>query len=219
MGFISMAQDKLLKGVVAFTYQASGWQETYNLRETTYDSAIQRMIRLTKLRTAWMGKGVKITFSRVISAGGERDAAIVPLLYPLEQHAVVLANTTYRHDEPNDPFTALMFRCQTPGGKWVNRFFRGIGDNYIVDTEIDTIPDAYTPLALPADQVNPDTSMSPLNLLRGFLAYVRDFTVRAKKTGPSAWEVEDFNGLAFRRVGKHNTGRPFGMFRGRASVA
>lgn len=214
-----MATDTLFKGVLALTYQQSGWQETYNFAETTYNAALARAERLAKLRTAWMGAGVKLIFARVIKAGGERDAAIVPLDYPLVQHAVVANNTTFKHLEPNDAFTALMFRLQTASGKWVNRFIRGIGDNYVLDFEVDSTSNTFTPLALPPDQVNPDTSQSPSNLLRGFLSYLRDFTVRAHKLGPASWELENFNGIAFRRVGKHDTGRPFGMFRGRRSVA
>jgi len=219
-----MAVASIMKGVMYMNFKNSGWSESYYLKETTYASAIPVFEKMTKLRTTFFGTGVAVVWSRVslegldpVTGKNMKDAVGCDIDYPLGPHPRAVDSTHLT--PPEDPWTALMMRVETANGKWINRFIRGCPDERLSDLTASGFTSiSLSPLPIGQAPYNPDGAATLQNLQRSFWSMVRDSTYHVKPVLPASFETTGFARLIFVRVGKKNTGRPFGMFRGRAQA-
>lgn len=212
-----MAQTTgLMHGVLYLNFQNNGWSERYPLKSTDYPTARDVFKKLAKLRMAFVGTGVEMVWARVSFAANPRESSGIDGL-PLLPHP-----TVGDQNPPEDPFTAIHYRFETAQGKSAVRLFRGIPDNVVANYKFNGV--APEPLAAGqpiGDPDNPGTSLAYLQ--RSFLSYVIANCLHTRFLGllgePPAptWETGDYARAMFRNIRKRDTGRPFGITRGRAA--
>lgn len=198
-----------------FEYKANGWSERYHLPETTYTDALPQATLLAKYRRSFLGSGAQITFGRVSFTGNPREGKAF-LEGPLDAHAKT-------EQEPEDVWTGLMYRLETAGGpppqrsRWANRILRAVPDAMIFHQALVAPPPS--PLAAGAPLPGPDGTVVA-TMQRAFLTFLLRHTKMAVKitAGENAgqYDLLDWDRIVFRKVAKRDTGRPFGLSRGRA---
>lgn len=210
----------LMAAVLYFSYRQNGWSEKYHLKTATYDEGMAKLIELAAYRRAFMGFGVEINWGRVSFEANPREAKAaegLPIGFLDSMKKVPTeADTLYY---PNDPQTGLVYRFETPTGKSGNRIFRGVPDGMVQNFKYDgAMP---TPLTTSQTLAAPDNpSGGSANYYRqSFLRWLITNTQYARRQAgvtPPTWTIENWDAIKPRGIGNRDTGRPFGVSRGRA---
>lgn len=209
-----MSVTALIKCVFNIQYNAQGFSEVYYLQESTFAAAQPVAATLAAWRANCLAEGGIMTWARISFVDRPRntvaaiDRPIKPRIYAQSQ------SFSGRIQEPS---TALQYRLETADGQWANRLIRGIPDAFVTDMTA-----AWTggvgvnlPAALPDIT---DVALGQADIFQGFLKLLLTTTIYAKKLpGPTAaWDVQAWNRLVYRGVADRQTGRPFGVPRGRS---
>ena len=193
-------------------YRQTGWSERYYLGQIEYADALAKMDTLVKYRTLFFASGIEVSWACVSVLGNPREAAGLEGL-PMSFDQGVVAP-----DVPEDPFTALHLRFETADAKWGSRLWRGLPDTMVEDFRVRGV--FPTPLAAGAALSPPrGGAASLLQRQRSFLSWLIANTFHGKRTAvgpPQVWAFTPWTRILARRVSNRKTGRPFGLFRGRA---
>jgi len=207
----------LLQLVIHSKYGGHGWSDKWFLDYPDFASASLIASRIAIYRARALAPGGEVVWARMSFVDTPRNtvaclnAPIKPLAYTGEQATAI-----------QDPYTALHFRYETADGQWANRLIRGIGDDVVANFEL--VPSIttnntwrqYGPTdALPSFN---DPGIPHSNMVLAYLEYARRNTVHAKlDVGPTvSYIITPWSKVIFRKVANRDTGRAFGMTRGRA---
>lgn len=211
---------QIMKATLYFQYKANGWSEGYWLTILDYDAGDILLSALAQYRRSFMGLGVEIIRANIAIAGKPAAASWLtgtPIGFmPSMKKEPTESDELYR---PSDPNLAVVYRCETATRKFSNRLFRGMPDQLVYDFKYVTsqpLPRAVglelVPPGNPADQ-------SPDLYRASFLRWLLTNTVRASSTPkgvvPRLWNTEAFATMKVHAIGRHKTGAPVGVSKGR----
>lgn len=214
-------QADLCIGTLFFEYKNWGWSEKYVLNSPTdpgYPSLLDGANQLfegAKLRAFMLGAGCRISYARVSLASVLRDS-VNAIYSPLDAGLVDAEDDA---EVINNPQTSAVIRCDDMGGKFVLRGFRGLRDSWVEDAALTAAIFSSNPssdaVITPAVPPLLDTAT---NATKWFLLWMKQNTVMARKNvlNPTIWTTFPIKYISFRKVGSRDTGRPFGVSRGRA---
>lgn len=202
-----------MKGVLYINHRNAGWSETYYLKTNSYADGLSALALLAAYRRSFMATGTEMVWARVSFIGNPKEAKGLGGL-PLKPLPQVGANETL-----DNPFDALHYRFETATGKSGNKLLRGVPDSLVADFKFNGImPEPLDPAEALSNPNDPAGSLSRIQ--RSFLRWLISNTQRVQITdkGPPAQGIaEAWDRCIPRKISNRKTGRPFGMFRGRAA--
>lgn len=208
--------NTLMKLVLNIQYQAQGWSEVHYLRSNSFSDAVSTGGTIAAWRANALAPGCVMTWARCSWVDKPRNTVAV-LDAPIKPR--VYTGSTIWTGAVQDPVSALHYRFETAEGLWANRMFRGIPDAFINALAIQTAGGTLGPwpAATPLPDLT-DVSLQGFYIFQGLLRVLLDNTCMAKKLpGPIVgWDLTDWNRIVLRKVADRQTGRPFGVPRGRA---
>lgn len=207
-----------IKCVLHLSHPHGGWSEVYNFPQQTYSpQAMTNLQKLVQLRSYWMAVDVQITYARLSLAGIPKDAQAFDGLPVWHKHVpkpgAPLSSGLY----VNDIWTGPQFRFETAEGRWGIRIFRGVWDDMVGEMRVSESSDLE--LREDGTNVDPFGNATQHSKMKTFLYFLKTETCYVRKTtGATPYDVRSWNRVLFRRLGKRDTGRPFGLFHGRAKT-
>ena len=189
----------------------AGWSERYFTAQTNASDALRVATTIAKYRTAFFGAGVSLVYAHASTTDSKKDAISCDLNFPLGPHKSVALGV----EAPNDPFSAVQQRFETAGGQWVNRMYRGCPDNYI-EGQVLNVPDYFRPLPIGQAPYDPDGNANLANISKSFWTYLMLNSPHSRKETGNVYNQIFYTRVMPIRISRHQTGRPFGLFRGRA---
>lgn len=204
---------------------AKGPSYVYTLGETSLQDAKPKLLEIVNYLKLLLPYNAYITYAAVHLSDREKNALQVIGAFagnvPLEEDT---ATSAIDYREPcNNAGTCFNFKFQTVDGKYCNRPIRLLRDSWVSN-------DYMTSLALVNGQIDASTVYFPaevsgnytgVNALKNYLLSVmKNSYLHQKKVvaGAVQHNLLAFDSVIFRGVGTRDTGRPFGMSRGRRAA-
>lgn len=211
---------EIMKATLWFQYKANGWSEGYWFTILDYDAGDVLLSALAQYRRSFMGLGVEIIRASVAIAGKPAAASWLtgtPIGFmPSMKKSPGEADELYR---PSDPNLAVVYRCETATRKFSNRLFRGMPDQLVYDFKYVTtqpLPLAVgVPLVAPGNPADGDADAYRSSFLRWLLTNTVRAGSTAKGVVPKLWNTEVFANMKVHQIGRHKTGAPVGVSKGR----
>lgn len=201
----------------------AGWVEVYNLKAANRADAISQGRTIAQYRRVLFGSGVYGAYQAiheletgVVGTTSGKDGtsvfagSIVGISYPGNPDMTI-----------NNPGVGLLFRAETATGKWVNRLFRGVPDNFINNNAQQLSLGGAQPIRPGQPGFVAEGALvgsSALSNILSFTGILMEYTQYIRRTSmgpPRVYTTADFNQILFRKVAQRDTGRPFGSSRGR----
>jgi hypothetical protein len=218
-----MLQTTALKLVYHIQYGAHGWQESHVMPQTTFAGAKVKAALVVDWRAASIAVGGTLTWARLSYIDRPRFTVAV---IDRPRKPLVYAGSTFT-GAIEDPYTCLHARYETADGRWANRLFRGVPDLIVSELELQTVDTTILawPFAAPLPDIT-DKNTAKIDIFRGMMRVIANETRYCKTItmpNPTAvppvvgsFELLDWNEIVYRKIANRNTGRPFGITRGRA---
>lgn len=192
-------------------FKTAGWTEGYWLVASNFSEALTKGVAIAQYRTAFFGAGVELVFASIQQQNPSKQAVSCDLDFPLGPHPQVPKAV----ESPDNPFVAVQQRFETSSGSWINRMYRGVPDNAIQGFNIGQ-KDIWRPLPPGANIASPTGNANLESIQRSFWNYLLLNSPHSKKTAPNTYDQTPYVRIIPIRVSRHQTGRPFGQFRGRS---
>lgn len=197
--------------------------ETYNLLAADVAGAMTALKTIIEARLGVLPPNASIIYAVVSSRDTARDGHMfdtrqltTPSAFPLPGTADTATDTPAPSDDPNDVEIAVEIRFETAAGRRGTNFYRCIPDNQIEKVAL------TAPLVVPAfsgGTFTPLVATTYIARLGNFVATVGTLCQHVRKTStPGTFDVNPYTIGIPRGCRKKNTGRPFGVQRGRAPV-
>lgn len=206
------------RGTMYFEYTEQGWSESVWLPSAAPEQALASLKILWDKRLNILPLNARGLYARVAQAGKPRDKHAYPGPYPV-QGGVTPPLTPPVDEFCNDVEFAQRIGLETADGRWATYFLRCIPDGEVEDRRLKTA------LVIPPPNATPVTPTTWVQAVANYAELLRKNTVHCREVAPApaqptvrlfeltAWAVALDRGMA-----KKNTGRPFGVSRGRARV-
>ena len=215
-------------GIVTLTmflsYKGFGWSEKYMMaKNSAQDNAIPFTsdIQAAALdgcnrRMHLCGLGVTMVWARLTDSLFKKRSNAV-LSGPLPAVALTAESPIEKVNEIGD---SLLFRFESSTGITRNLILRGLRDSWVTDEDVTSSLVPAVPLLVATDTYTGGAMPGPYtmaNALKNFLLWVGFNTVNYKKSTSTTGIYLPFTSIMYRNVTRRQTGRPFGLHRGRAS--
>lgn len=211
-------------GVCDFVYQEQGWSERYFLGSPQVGGSLVSFLPILQQivygRSALYGAGVNCIFARVSMTDSSHDGLLCQLPYPVGPHPSWNSSPSATGPDalgpPNDPETVIQQRFETNTGKFWQRYYRCMPDNWVTN-KINQYPTYWQAPnnGLVAGDMGPTGGLSHFQVCQSFWQYLINFTYYAHPTGSGNYTLAQFQYIVMRQVTSRKIGRPFGMSRGR----
>lgn len=213
-------QTDLCIGTMFFEYKNWGWSEKYYINSpnapgvpSLFDASFQ-LAAGCQYRAFLLGAGCRISYARVSLWSTLRDS-INAIYSPLDAG---LVDAEEEAEVINSPEVSAVCRHDDMAGRFVLRGFRGLRDSWVEDAALTATLFSQNPtvstVITPAVPPLLDTAS---NAVKNFILWMKQNTVIARKNLliPDTWTTYPISFHSFRKIGKRDTGRPFGTSRGR----
>jgi hypothetical protein len=205
------------RGVMYFQYDEQGWSEAFWFDSDTYNVALIALEALFVERLSTLPNQATGIYARVAAAGRPRDKHAHDGPYPAVAGMPVL--TPIISLFCNDVENAQRVGLETADGRWATYHLRCLPDDQVENRKLVTDLEIVTP----GSPIVPATTWSAR--LANYIESVRKATRHCREIAPTAatppvrqFEVTPWARALDRKLAKKNTGRPFGLSRGRATV-
>lgn len=202
-----------MKAVLHVNHVSGGFMESYYLKTNNYPDALTAAETLCNYRRSFLATGTEIVWARVSFLGNPRERqglGGLPL-GPLPQSP--------QDDPVNSMQDALHYAFETATGRWGNRLFRACPDTLIRDAKFTGImPEPLNPALALSNPLDGGASLTRIrqSFLRWLIINTQNIRVVAKGPPPDG-EAQAWSRCLARKVTTRDTGRPFGLHRGRAA--
>lgn len=205
--------SQVLKLVMNINYGGPGWSEGYYLDRASFADGLAIGGQLAAWRANSLAVGGVMNWARLSFIDRPRNTVGV-INRPIKPR-IYTGGTQYA-GPIQQVQTSLFYRTETDDGRWANRLFRGIPDDFVREMTT-TAPTLMGTLPAVLPDIN-DTAVAQFDIFMGFLKLLMENTFYIRKgLGPTAnWEMLPWNRLIFRGVADRQTGKAFGTPRGRA---
>lgn len=209
-----------------------GFSEKYALKGSSgFDRPAAKSIgfELVARRAQSLASGTKIVWARVSRHSNPKDAS--RLLYGElpggRTDALIGVGGIPAGETVNNVQAALHYRMESTDGQWGNRMLRGIPDLIVSNGTADLHAKTNLPPGDPYHLFTDDASFTHKKAMENFLTFVQRNCAIAKpefvevdgiRTATGKYDRISIAEIAFRKVGTHKTGRPFGFSPGRAKA-
>lgn len=206
--------NQVLKLVMNINYGGPGWSEGYYLDRASFADGLDIGSELAAWRANSLAVGGVMNWARLSFVDKPRNTVGV-IKRPIKPR-IYTGGTLYA-GPLQQVQTALFYRTETTDGRWANRLFRGVPDDFVREQTITGVTSTIADVPAVLPDIN-DTAVAQVDIFRGFLKLMMANTFYIRK-GPGpvvVWEMLPWNRLIFRGVADRQTGKAFGTPRGRA---